>query len=93
VGHRQRFGQAFLRAGSASQSFKGIFVRDLKVLAVTARTKAYNSFFTKQAQSIVAKDTDAHHQVGMFWAGPLRDLTGWSEASGIDALVASLKLP
>jgi Glycosyl hydrolase family 76 len=79
--------------GTGSQSFKGIFVRDLKVLAVTAKTKAYNSFFTKQAQSIVAKDTNAHHQVGMYWAGPRADLTSWSEASGIDALVASLKLP
>jgi hypothetical protein len=79
--------------GPGSESFKGIFVRNLKVLAVTAKTKAYNSFFTKQAQSIIAKDTDAHHQIGMFWAGPRADLTSWSEASGIDALVASLKLP
>ena len=79
--------------GTGSQSFKGIFVRDLKVLAVTAKTTAYNSFFTKQAQSIVAKDTNAHHQLGMFWAGPRADLTSWSQASGIDALVASLKLP
>jgi Glycosyl hydrolase family 76 len=79
--------------GPGSQSFKGIFVRDLKVLAVTAKTTAYNSFFTRQAQSIVAKDTNAHHQLGMYWAGPLADLTSWSQASGIDALVASLKLP
>src|SRR5215469_4352902 len=31
-------------------AFKGIFVRDLKVLAVTARTSEFNAFFVKQAR-------------------------------------------
>ncbi len=75
---------------TGAQSFKGIFVRDLKVLAVTAKTPAYNSFFKKQAQSIEARDTNSHHQLGEFWAGPIRNLTSWSQASALDALVASL---
>ena len=79
--------------GNGAQSFKGIFVRDLKVLAVTAKTTAYNSFFTKQASSIRTKDTNSHNQLGMFWAGPpgpKADLTSWSQDSAIDALVAAL---
>ena len=33
--------------GGAPESFKGIFVRDLKVLAVTARTSQFSSFFRR----------------------------------------------
>jgi hypothetical protein len=79
--------------GTDAESFKGVFVRDLKVLAETAKTTAYNSFFKKQAQSIEAKDTTSGHKLGMFWAGPISELTGWSQASALDALVAALKLP
>ncbi len=65
-----------------AQSFKGIFVRDLTMMAVIAKTTAYE-----------AKDTNSHHQLGVFWAGPIADRTSWSQASALDALVASLKLP
>src|SRR5215469_3803997 len=56
--------------GGDVQSFKGIFVQDLKVLAVTARTDEFSGFFRKQARAIESHDTDGHHQLGMFWAGP-----------------------
>jgi predicted alpha-1,6-mannanase (GH76 family) len=65
--------------GTAAQSFKGIFVRDLTMMAVIAKT--------------TAKDTNSHHQLGVFWVGPIADRTSWSQASALDALVASLKLP
>jgi predicted alpha-1,6-mannanase (GH76 family) len=74
-----------------AESFKGIFVRDLKVLAVTARTSQFSSFFEKQARSIEARDTNRHHQLGLLWAGPVIDLTSYSQASAEDALVAVLK--
>jgi predicted alpha-1,6-mannanase (GH76 family) len=79
-------------AGGDAQSFKGIFVRDLKVLAVTARTSQFNGFFRRQAQSIEAHDTSSSHQLGMFWAGPLADRTSYSQASAEAALVAALGL-
>ena len=44
-------------AGGVTQSFKGIFVRSLKMLAVTAKTSEFNSFFRKQARSIEASDS------------------------------------
>jgi predicted alpha-1,6-mannanase (GH76 family) len=81
------------RLDANTQAFKGIFVRDLKVLAVTARTARYNSFFSRQAQSIEAHDTGSHHEHGMSWAGPVGRVTSSSQASALDALVASVKLP
>jgi predicted alpha-1,6-mannanase (GH76 family) len=75
----------------ARGSFKGIFVQDLKVLAVTARTSQFSSFFEKQARSIEAHDTSRHHQFGPLWAGPIIDPTPYSQVSAEDALVAALK--
>jgi predicted alpha-1,6-mannanase (GH76 family) len=74
-------------------AFKGIFVGDLKVLAVTARTTQFNAFFLRQARSIEARDTSNYRQHGMFWVGPVADVSPASEASALDALVASLDLP
>jgi predicted alpha-1,6-mannanase (GH76 family) len=71
------------------QSFKGIFVQDLKVLAVTAKTNEFDGFFTKQARAIEARDTDWHHQLGMFWSGPNAGRTSYSQASAESALVAA----
>lgn len=79
--------------GGVAQSFKGIFVRNLKMLAVTAKTSHFNSFFEEQASSIEHRDTSKSHQLGMFWAGPIADPTPYSQASAEDALVAALKLP
>jgi Glycosyl hydrolase family 76 len=79
-------------SGGVTQSFKGIFVRDLKVLADTARTSQFNAFFRKQARSIEDNDS-VQSQLGMFWSGPPADLTTYSQASAEDALVAALNLP
>jgi predicted alpha-1,6-mannanase (GH76 family) len=78
-------------AGGDAESFKGIFVQDLKVLAVTARTSQFSSFFKKQARSIEAHDTNRQHRSGRLWAGPVTDLTPYSQASAEDALLAVLK--
>jgi hypothetical protein len=76
-----------------TRSFKGIFVRDLKVLAVTAGTTQFNAFFTAQAQAIETHDTGNDHRLGMFWAGPVADISSSSQASALDALVAAVSLP
>jgi len=76
-----------------TRAFKGIFVRDLKVLAVTAKTAEFNKFFVRQARSIEDNDTDSYRQHGMFWTGPVADASSASQASAVDALVASLNLP
>jgi hypothetical protein len=76
-----------------TQAFKGIFVQDLKVLAVTARTSQFNAFFTKQARSIEADDATKSHDFGMSWSGPAADVSSATQASALDALVAALDLP
>jgi len=79
--------------GASAQSFKGIFVTDLKVLAVTAHTSQFNAFFRAQAQSIETRDTTSQHQLGVYWAGPIAGVTPSSQASALDALVAAVNLP
>ena len=74
------------------QSFKGIFTRDLKVLAVTARTSQFNSFFTAQARAVEDHDTRLYHQHGFLWSGPVVGATPSSQASALDAIVAALNL-
>ena len=76
-------------AGGDPQSFKGIFVQDLKVLAVTARTSQFSGFFRQQARAIETHDTDWHHQLGMQWSGPNTSRTSYSQASAEAALVAA----
>jgi predicted alpha-1,6-mannanase (GH76 family) len=76
--------------GGAPESFKGIFVQDLKVLSVTARTSQFSTFFRKQARSIEAHDTDRHHRSGLLWTGPVTDLNSYSQASAEDALLTVL---
>ncbi len=76
-----------------TQAFKGIFVQDLKVLAVTAGTSQFNAFFSKQARSIDEDDSTESHNLGMSWAGPAAEVSSATQASALDALVAALDLP
>ncbi len=88
-----RGGGCTARLDPDTQAFKGIFVQDLKVLAVTARTNQFNAFFSKQARSINADDATESHDFGMSWAGPAAEVSSATQASALDALVAALNLP
>jgi predicted alpha-1,6-mannanase (GH76 family) len=96
------------KCGGDAQSFKGIFVRGLKMLneiAPSSKNKykaSYNKFFATQARCIETKDTvrittipPARDFFGMFWGGPTKSGTysTYTTASGLDALVAALGLP
>jgi predicted alpha-1,6-mannanase (GH76 family) len=93
------------KCGSDAQSFKGIFVRGLKMLNETAPASknkykaSYNKFFAVQARCIETKDTTkpttTRDLLGMFWTGPAKPnlYTTYTTASGLDALVAALNLP
>jgi predicted alpha-1,6-mannanase (GH76 family) len=78
--------------GTDGESFKGIFARSLKYLAGVAGTHQFASFFENQARSIETYDTNSNNQLGLQWAGPIDNLTSYSQASAEDALVASLGL-
>jgi predicted alpha-1,6-mannanase (GH76 family) len=84
-------------------SFKGIFVRDLKMLATVAGTSQYNAFFAAQAASVEAHDTDAGHQMGLVWSASVtacpaalttaNPCNSQTQVSAEDALVAALGPP
>ena len=76
--------------GGTPESFKGIFVRDLKVLAVTARTSRFSSFFRKAGAVHRGPRHRRHDQFGRLWAGPVIDRNPHTQASAEDALVAAL---
>jgi hypothetical protein len=52
-------------------SFKGIFVQNLEVLAATAGTTQYNAFLQDQANAISGTDINSGSQFGMFWDAAL----------------------
>ncbi len=81
------------RLDANTRSFKGIFVRDLEVLAETAGTAQFDAFIARQARSIEAHDTAKDGELGMFWAGPVADVGAASQSSALAALVASVGLP
>src|SRR6202167_4546211 len=54
-------------------SFKGIFVQNLKMLATIAGTSQFSSFFQDQAAAIGGTDINSSSQFGMFWDAPLSD--------------------
>lgn len=80
-------------------AFKGIFVRDLKTLAVIADTTQYNNFFKTQSNAIEDVDTTevpgtSHYRwFGFHWTGPPEPYNTATQASGLDALVAALPRP
>lgn len=89
--------------GSDATSFKGIFVRNLKMLATVAGTSQYNSFFAAQAASIEAHDTNSNNQLGLVWSASLpacpagltstNPCNSQTQVSAEDALVAALGPP
>jgi predicted alpha-1,6-mannanase (GH76 family) len=84
-------------------AFKGIFVRDLEILAAVAGTGQFDSFFQAQAAAIEAHDTTSANKFGLVWSGPTPTCPSAlttanpcdqaSQASAEDALVAALNPP
>lgn len=52
-------------------SFKGIFVQNLSMLATVAGTSQFSSFLQDQAAAIGGTDINSGSQFGMFWDAPL----------------------
>ena len=80
------------------QIFKGIFARDLEVLASTVGSGQYDSFLLEQARSVETTDTYASNASGLLWAGPAQSsctstsanpCTAATQASAEQALVAA----
>jgi predicted alpha-1,6-mannanase (GH76 family) len=84
-------------------SFKGIFVRNLRMLATIAGTSQYNSFLSAQAASIEAHDTNGSSQMGLNWSASVsacpsalttaNPCNSQTQVAAEDALVAALGPP
>ncbi|GFF30098.1 putative mannan endo-1,6-alpha-mannosidase C1198.07c [Aspergillus lentulus] len=75
-----------------STQFKGIFIRNLRLLHSVAPDEEYSRVITASADSIWANDRDANNKMGVNWAGPLEQVDASSHSSAMDALVAAIGL-
>jgi len=79
-------------------SFKGIFVQNLKMLATVAGTTQFNTFLQDQAASIEANDISSDAEFGMCWNPPANACpaaqgsnydNSATQASALDAPIAA----
>lgn len=77
--------------GDATQ-FKGIFIRNLRLLHSVAPDAEYAQVIQACAESIWVKDRNITNQMGVDWAGPLDEINASSHSSAMDALVAAIGL-
>jgi predicted alpha-1,6-mannanase (GH76 family) len=77
----------------AEQSFKGIFIRDLQMLATIARSSAYDSFFRAQRSSVEVHDTSRGGKFGLNWSGPIRKSCATPDASSRTRALANICTP
>lgn len=75
------------------QSFKGIYVRNLGELNRALADHPYSEYLAEQAASAYANDRSADSGYGLRWAGPAGIVTGATQQSAVDLLVASQPIP
>ena len=70
-------------------SFKGIFVRNLGQLDRTLTDHPYRDYLVRQAKTAYDKDRNGSNQYGLHWAGPITGISGSTQQSAVDLLVAA----
>lgn len=76
--------------GADGPSFKGIYVRNLGELAHAASSRTYRADLRRDAASAHDHDRTPYHQYGVHWAGPRGPITGATQQSAVDLMVAAL---
>jgi predicted alpha-1,6-mannanase (GH76 family) len=76
---------------SNATQFKGIFIRNLKLLHSVAPDDAYMRVINASAKSIWKNDRNGQNQLGLDWAGPVTQVDASTHSSAMDALVAAIK--
>lgn len=76
--------------GADASQFKGIFVRNLRLLQRIVHEPRYAAFFQTNANSIWATDRTGDAGLGLVWSGPPLPPDASTQSSGLDALVAAL---
>ena len=75
--------------GEDAYQFKGIFVRNLRILDAKVEEPRYREFFAVNAESIWTKARDEQNQFSVVWNGPMAQVNAGSQSSALDALVAA----
>lgn len=70
-------------------SFKGIYVRNLGELDRALDDHPYNDYLVEQASIAYEHDRTADNEYGLHWAGPIRGISGATQQSAVDLLVAA----
>ncbi|WP_322097759.1 glycoside hydrolase family 76 protein [Nakamurella alba] len=79
--------------GVDGPSFKGIYVRNLGELDRALEDRPYHDYLVDQATSAYENNRTEDSQYGVHWAGPIAGITGATQQSAVDALVAALVPP
>ncbi|EPS25666.1 putative alpha-1,6-mannanase [Penicillium oxalicum 114-2] len=78
-------------APNATQ-FKGIFIRNLKMLHMVSPREIYRKVISSCAASIWANDRNDLNELGVDWAGPFASADASTHSSAMEALVAALSV-
>ncbi len=75
--------------GADGAQFKGVFMRNLRILQAAAPDEGFLSFIATNAASIWSKDRNIRNQLSVNWAGPfVGSANASTQSSALDALVA-----
>jgi predicted alpha-1,6-mannanase (GH76 family) len=73
-------------------SYKGIYVRNLGALNRALADHPYSDYLAYQAKTAADRNRTAGNEYGLHWAGPIRNISGATQQSAVDLLVATRKI-
>jgi predicted alpha-1,6-mannanase (GH76 family) len=77
------------KCGMDANQFKGIFVRNLRILNHDVREPRYRAFFAANATRIWEHARTQKDELGVVWSGPPAEINAGTQVSALDALVAA----
>jgi predicted alpha-1,6-mannanase (GH76 family) len=78
------------KCGADGTQFKGIFVRNLRLLAEVVPSEQYRNFLAVNARSIAKGMEPPEYGIGERWSAPYGPANASTQSSGEDALVAAI---
>lgn len=76
--------------GADGAQFKGVFMRNLRVLQLASPDERFRTFVERNADSIWAYDRNARNELSLIWSGPfVSPANASTQSSALDALVAA----